>query len=142
MRGMQKSKGFTLIELMIVVAVIGILSALAYYNYSRYGFRARRADGKNLLMNISSAEERYYTNFNRYAGSVTAAAPTGLGFANANSEKGYYKVVVALTNVDQGYTLTATPQTAAQASDQCGNLTLTNTGTKGFSGNVSNGNCW
>jgi type IV pilus assembly protein PilE len=139
----KKADGFTLIELMIVVAVIAILAAFAYYNYSRYGFRARRADAKNLLMNISAAEERYYTAFNKYTSSITGAAPTGLGFGSANSENGYYSAGVTLTSVDQGFTLTATPVSGRpQAADQCSKLTLKSSGEKGFSGNESNGKCW
>ncbi|GAI02651.1 unnamed protein product, partial [marine sediment metagenome] len=51
-------KGFTLIELMIVVAVIAILAAIAYPSYTRYVYRARRADGQDLLMRIAAAQER------------------------------------------------------------------------------------
>ncbi len=143
----KKARGFTLLELMIVVAVIAILATLAFYNYSRYVFRAHRVDGKNVLMNISAAEERYYTNFNKYTDSITAAAPAGLGFASGDSEKHgsdsvtYYTATVALTNVDQGYTLTGAPH-GGQLNDVCKNLTLDNTGTKGFSGAESNGSCW
>lgn len=130
----RNHKGFTLIEVMIVVAIVAILAAIAYPSYADYAFRSRRADGKEMLMRIASAQERYYTNLNRYA----AIADLGLG---NTSEKGYYTIAVALANSDQTYTLTATPATA-QVGDKCANLTLTNSGSKGFSGNESNGKCW
>ena len=142
MRGGQ-TKGFTLLELMIVVIVVAILAALAFFNYSKYVFRAHRVDGKNLLMNIAAAEERYYTNFNKYTGTITAAAPAGLGFTNADSEQHgsaqttYYTATAALSSVDQAYTLTATPH-GPQAADKCVNLTLDNTGLKAFVPVLSN----
>jgi len=138
---MKKATGFTLLELMIVVMVIAILAALAVYNYSRYGFRSRRVDGQNLAATVAAAEERYYTNFNQYTSSITGAAPGGLGFSTANSDRGYYSAAVALGTGNLTYTITVTPQ-GTQAKDQCKNLTFDNTQTKAFSGDQSNGNCW
>jgi type IV pilus assembly protein PilE len=144
----NKSSGFTLLELMIVVVIVGVLAALALFNYNKYGYRARRADGKEMVMRVASAQERYYTNFNKYADDLTA-----LGFDNKTcgtlgaSEKCYYVVTTAkgADGTSQTYTLTGTPQ-AGQAGDACGNLTITNTGTKapaaGLLPQNSNGNCW
>ncbi|MBS0557184.1 MAG: type IV pilin protein [Proteobacteria bacterium] len=141
----NKAGGFTLLELMIVVVVIAVLTSLAFYNYSRYGFRSRRVDGQNLLTTIAAAEERYYTNFNQYTSSITGVAPGGLGFSTVNSDRGYYSAGVALGAGNLTYTLTATPQ-GAQATDACGSLTLDNTGAKtpaiGAMPQSSNGNCW
>lgn len=136
-------RGFTLLELMIVVMVIAILASLAFYNYSRYGFRARRADGREMLMRVASAQERYYTNFNQYATSLTAPAPAGLGFSSATSEKGYYDVTTAngSSGDAQTYTLTATPK-GIQQTDVCAALALDNTGNKTPTAPSSNGNCW
>jgi len=141
------AKGFTLIELMVVVAVIAILASLAYYNYSRYAFRARRADGREMLMRVAAAQERYFTNYNRYATSPTAitdAAPNGLGFLPpAESEKGYYAIAAAVgpSGDVQTYLLTATAQNA-QTTDTCRNLTINSLGLKDRSGNDDNGACW
>lgn len=141
-------KGFTLIEMMIVVLIVSILAGLAYYNYGRYAFRARRADGKELLTRVASAQERFYTNSNAYATSITAAAPAGLGLTNT-SEKGYYTVATAngTTGNTQSYRLTATPVTGkAQEKDVCGALAITNQNVKtpaaGAMPQSSNGNCW
>lgn len=138
------ARGFTLIELMIVIAVIAILAALAMYNYGLYGFRARRADGREMLMRVAAAEERFFTNFNAYSASITnSAAAGGLGFTAATSEKGYYTITVALAAGAAGYVLTAQPL-GAQAADGCGPLTLSDTGIKlpTGSGPGNNGNCW
>lgn len=135
----SRSNGFTLIELMIVVAIVSILSAVAYYNYSKYAFRARRADGKNLLTAAASAEERYYTNYNKYS---TTAATIG---APTTSDKGYYTLTLAngVTGDTQSYKLTAVPQAPQNKDTGCMNLTLDNTGTKGQSATIlNNGPCW
>jgi type IV pilus assembly protein PilE len=135
-------RGFTLLELMIVLVVIAILAAIAFPSYTRYGYRARRTDGQKLLMSIASAQERYYALHNAYADLATIGYATG---TTATSEAGYYTASVAVTAVSsldaQAYTATATPQ-GSQARDSCGALTLTSTGTKGPAGTTSNGACW
>lgn len=122
-------------ELVIVVGIITILAGIAYPSYVDYGFRARRADGKEILMRIASAQERYYTNMNRYATLAEINMASGL------SDGQHYTVTIARGNGNQTYTLTATPS-GVQGADQCGNLTLTNGGARGFSGAQTNGNCW
>ena len=145
---LKASRGFTLIEMMIVVLVVSILAGLAYYNYGRYAMRARRADGKELLARVAAAQERYYTNFNQYATAITGAPP-GLNFTSLLSEKGYYTISTANgpTGNTQPYTLTATPVPGkAQAKDVCGALTLNNQNTRtplpGAMPQNSNGSCW
>lgn len=141
----SKPCGFTLIELMVVVAIIAILAAIAVPAYSRYAFRARRADGQNLLLNIANAQERYYATFNKYG----ALADIGFTSTPVASEKGYYTASVAMTgpasSSSQGFTATATP-VGAQATDACGPLSLDNTGVKtpgpAAAASNANGNCW
>lgn len=142
---LKPARGFTLVELMIVVAVIAILAALAIPNYTRYAQRTRRVEARDLLMRIAAAQERYYTNFNRYAGNLTAAAPAGLGFATANSERGYYVAAIAVPAgaSPQTYTLTAAPVAGTpQASDACATIRINNVGYKDQTGNENNGKCW
>jgi type IV pilus assembly protein PilE len=137
----NKNGGFTLIELMVVVAIVALLAALAYDNYSRYAFRSRRVDGQNLLTSIAAAEQRYYTNYNSYAGTIAGNTSGSLGFNTAVSK--YYTASAEVTSAGQSYTLTATPiSTGSQAKDQCQKLTLTDRGVKSQSGNTSNGSCW
>lgn len=135
--GSGRQSGFTLLELMVVVAIVAILATIAIANYSQYAFRARRADGQELLQHIAAAQERYYSSFNQYTANVA-----NLGYSGtATSDKGYYQVALAVGAGSQSFTATATPQ-GAQASDKCGNLAVTNTGKKSFTGNQSNGDCW
>ena len=62
---MKNAKGFTLLELMIVVVIIAIIAGFAMFNYAKYGYRSRRVDGKEMLSRVAAAEERYYTSFNQ-----------------------------------------------------------------------------
>lgn len=137
----RRSLGFTLIELMIVVAIIAIIAAVAYPSYSNYAFRARRADAHEMMMRIAAAQERHFTSANKY---TTALGTGGLGFSGDNadlSESGHYKISMTTANNDQTYVITATPQ-GVQATDKCKNLTLNNNGMKDFTGAETNGKCW
>lgn len=135
---MKRIRGFTLMELMIVVAIIAILAMIALPAYSRYAYRARRADGQNLLQHIATAQERYYATYNRYTNDLTQFGYT----TPAESEKGYYQASVTLTGAgSQAYTATATPK-GAQLGDQCKNLSVNSVGKKDKTGDESNGSCW
>ncbi|MBN8886567.1 MAG: prepilin-type N-terminal cleavage/methylation domain-containing protein [Rudaea sp.] len=135
-------KGFTLIELMIVVAVIAILAAIAYPSYTRYVYRARRADGQDLLMRIAAAQERYYTNFNKYTADITGSAPGGLAM-NSTSSSGYYRVLPAdVVASATGYTILARPQGAQTGDTACPTLSVDNALNKAPAGLTANGSCW
>ena len=134
--------GFTLIELLVVAGIIAILAALAVPAYGRYAYRARRVEGKELLLRIANAQERHYATFHRYG------KLADLGFAEpAPSQKGYYQATLVLSSggSPQSYIATASPQ-QAQANDACGTLAMDDTGKKTPSpadGPAnSNGACW
>ncbi len=139
----KKISGFTLIEIMIVVSIVGILLAIALPQYSGYMTKAARNDAKSTMLNIAQMEERYYSNNATYIliSAPPAAAPTG--FQNysgndPNSSKYNITVVVGSTaSIATSFLMTATPVVAGYDS-QCGNLTLTSTGVKGS----TTGSCW
>ena len=121
------NKGFTLVELMIVVAIIGILATIAYPSYLDHVNTSRRAEAISALVSIASNQERFYTINSNYASSVTAA--TGLGLSG-QSETNLYTITVN-NNAVSTYTLTATPNFV---DPQCNVFTLTNVGVKGVTG--------
>lgn len=140
------AKGFTLIEMMIVVVIIAILAAIAYPSYMKYVYRARRSDGQNLLMLIAAAEERYYTNFNTYTKNIALASPNGLGFPSTSNGSLYYNasVDVGLTgDIKTSFIATAKPVAPQDGDTSCPTLTIDNTLAKTPTpGQQANGSCW
>ena len=117
----RRIKGFTLIELMIVVIIVGFLARMAYPTYTQSVNKTRRLDGKNALMLCATAIEHYFTENQSYLG---ASTPTVLGLSATSAEGHYILSISSLTETT--YTLTATP-TGPQSGDSCGALTLDNT---------------
>lgn len=135
-------KGFTLIEMMIVVAILGIISAIAVPSYTEYVRKGKRTDAKVELLRIAQLQESYFVQNLSYAKDLTTGTG-GLGLgATVKSEQEEYIITVgslsptsctgvAGANACTSYTLTATPVTGgSQASDKCGKFTLSNTGVK------------
>lgn len=126
------SKGFTLIELMIVVAIIGILAAVAYPSYVEYTKRTQRAAIASLLSEQSQALERFFSRNGTYANA------TGLSGGNS-----YYTIGSVLNAAD--FTLTATPGNGLMSGDKCGNFVIKNTGAlsnTSTTGSVTTKDCW
>ncbi|MEJ1296962.1 MAG: type IV pilin protein [Candidatus Sedimenticola sp. (ex Thyasira tokunagai)] len=148
----RKLSGFTLVELMIVVAVIGILAAIAYPSYNEQVRKSRRTDAQTALMEVTNREEIFFSNFNTYTTVVVSpsgctGAACGLGYI-ATSPEGYYNISVAAGTAGIGTSFTASAARvsgSAQASDKCGTFTLTDTGLQGVSSAASGydaDRCW
>ncbi len=132
---------FTLIELMIVVAVIGVLAAVAYPSYRDYIAKARRGDAVTVLMENAQWMERYFTQNNSYLnGGANPVLP--ILEAPKDGAAKYYDITFSGTNTQTTFTLTATPK-GAMATDPCGTFTLTEAGVKGNSGGtLASQICW
>ena len=130
----SRQAGFTLIELMIVVAIIGIISAVAFPSYTSYMKKSRRADAKVALTKMADAQERWYLQNRTYTDDVDEVG-------GATSPDGNYTLAVTAASDAEllnGFEITATA-TAAQADDTtCAVFTLASTGAK----TATNTNCW
>lgn len=130
------TRGFTLIELVIAVAVVGILAAIAYPSYQAQMQKSRRAEAKAALVAAAVQLERYFTERNTYA---TATLGT-TGVYPAQSEHGYYTLAVTGLGTTT-FTLRATPA-GVQSGDPCGVLAYDNAGNKTKTGSLPLDQCW
>ncbi len=130
--------GFTLIELMLVVAIVAILSAIALPSYDEYVRRGRRADAQAQLLQVAQYLERHYTTHGNYGSTL----PQGLAQSPATGTAQYN---LTLSTNPPGYsvfTLTATP-TGGMQGDKCGEFILAHTGAKFVaSATVAIDQCW
>ena len=141
---MKNRCGFTLIELMIAIAVVGLLAAIALPAYSAYIRRAKRADVRMVLLEDAQFMERFLTENNRYDQTPAGAAvvlPLLVAPRNATANGLTYEI--SLSKVDAvSYTLRAVPINS-MAGDACGTYTLNNLGARGNKGNVMHSaDCW
>ncbi len=137
--------GFTLIELMIVVAVIAVLSAIAYPSYQEYVMRSRRADAQSLLNEAAARQERWRAQNGGYMTGATATDIAKLKLSRVDrSENGYYTIGIAVVANDGGYTLTATRAGPQTSDKRCGDFTLDATGKKGIAASTPGtvDQCW
>lgn len=130
----KKSSGFTLIELMIAVAIIGILAAIAYPSYQEQVRKSRRSDAMTALSTAAAMQERWFTEHSSYTTTIT-------NIGGATSAEGYYTISVVDQTIDDAtnclsgtympcYKLTA-KATGTQASDtKCDEFFLDSTGKK------------
>lgn len=142
-------RGFTLIELMITVAVVGILAAIAYPSYQNSVTKSRRAEGKSLVLDAAAREERFFAQYNSYTGTVVGASgctgsACGLNYSSTNSANGYYVLTVP-ANSATTYTLTATAAGTQLANDKnCKTFSIDNLGVKTSTNNAdaATTDCW
>lgn len=144
---MKHKAGFTLVEVMVVVAIMGILAAIAVPSYVQYLQRGHRSDAKAMMMQVAQWQERFRTQNNVYA--TDAQLPTGLSSSPGGGAPTRYTLTV--TNPDSAnpaapttFLVTAT-RAGAQASDRCGDFTLSHTGQRGLVNNDSSATvaeCW
>lgn len=126
------SKGFTLVELMIVVALISILASVALPSYNRFVTEVRRSDGHHLLRLNALRLERCFTLEGSYDGAC---------FLTTDSEDGYYTLTSELTQLSYQLTAVATTKNGQNSDTDCSGMSLDNVGRVSAAGSLGT-DCW
>ena len=138
-RRVRRQAGFTLVELMVTVAVVAILASVAYPSYMDQVRKGRRAEAQAVLMEASQFLERYATMNMRYdqdAAGTAVALPAALAKAPRDGASKFYDVSLQSVSAT-AYTLRAVPA-GTHTGDACGTMTVTHTGVKG----AARSDCW
>lgn len=128
------NKGFSLLELMVTVAIVGLLAMFAYPSYMDYLRRTGRAEAKAVLMENAQYLERYFTTNNTYVG---ASLPTAVSPKSSTGTSVRYNISFSVALSSSGFTMQAVPVNA-QVRDSCGTLTLNQAGVT----TPSTAGCW
>lgn len=125
MQKRQVNGGFTLIELMITVAIVGLLAAIAYPSYTQHVRKSRRSEALQMLMNVGSRQQQYLLDTRSYADSLST-----LNVSLSSSLSPYYTVSMTVSTATvPAFTVTAVPL-GSQALDTCGTMNLNHAGAK------------
>ena len=136
-----QSIGFSLIELLMVLVVIGVLTSIAYPGYRDAIVRAHRADGQSALLDLACRMEAYYAKNGTWSTATLGLGKSTDVLKNPQSPEGWY--VLSLLDVTEShYTLQATPNRTEDP--RCGSLTLTSSGVKGTTAKkvIGVSQCW
>lgn len=140
----NRGQGFTLIEAMIVVAVISILAAVAIPSYTQYIVRANRSAAQSFMFSLANKEEQFLLDARRFYCTAPNTCTNVITLTIPSEVSNNYSVTVAAPDTagSPSYTITAAPINGQVKDTKCGTVTLTQDGTKGKSGTSTVADCW
>ena len=136
-------QGFTLIELMVAVAVVAILGTIAMASYSSQIQKSRRTDARSAVMDLAGREEKLFSTVNAYS-----SAPSDLGYGAVGAVwpitigSGYYQVSVTVANPPVSFLITATAFGSQVSDTKCTTLSVDQLGTQTSTGTETAATCW
>jgi type IV pilus assembly protein PilE len=139
----HRLRGFSLLELLVVLAIAGVLYAVVAPTYRQFVLRANRTEAQALLLDAAARQARYHAQHQVFITEQTAIGELQLPHTQGSevlSANGLYRLTVE--DGDGGYRLLATPLGAQRADSPCASLMLNGTGTTGITGNGSPRECW
>jgi len=141
---LKRMRGVTLMELMVVIAVVATLAVVAIPTYRRYLLRSQRSEAKIALLQLQTAQEKFYLQNNSYTNNVTGAPPAGLGLLGVSETNKYDISVTTFAADGQSYTATASPRAGGGQTDdtQCASYMINERGTRAVSGSSAADVCW
>ena len=137
MKRRAHERGFSLVELMVVIVIAGILAMIAVPSYQASIIKSRRADARVVLNDTAQRLERCYTQFGAYNADDCAIQDA----EEIESPEGFYTVTVTVPDA-ANYDLVAEPQGPQADDDKCGSLGITNTGVRSMTGSSDVAHCW
>ncbi|WP_371377880.1 type IV pilin protein [Thalassotalea aquiviva] len=132
----QPVNGFSLIELLVAIAIVGIIATIAMPTYTSFVSKSNRTEGQRELLKMANLQEQYFADNRKYTPNLSV-----LGFSSnaVVTESGYYQISATTTNNHTQFTLTAQALNAQAVNDsECKQLTVTETGKK----SATSENCW
>ncbi len=142
-RRSRRQRGVTLLELLTVISILAILASVALPTYRRYLIRSQRSEAKIALLQLQTAQEKFYMQNNSFTDNIDDPSPDGLGLAST-TETGKYTIAVDLDDDGQTYTATAAPRAGGGQTDDddCETFTINQRGTRGVTGPKGTQGCW
>jgi type IV pilus assembly protein PilE len=141
----RSARGFTLVELMVTVAILAILATIAATSYTSQIQKSRRTDARSALLDLAGREEKIFSTANTYSATATDLGYTAWGTAIGS---GYYSINVVSPDLAQpvasqpNYLITATAINAQAADAQCTSLSVDQTGKQTSAGTAPVATCW